>query len=492
MSGVDHLTTAGYEGPELDTEQFQAARLWITHHRPYYASVLYRCPVVLTDRIPTLAVDEHWRLYVNASFAATLSVEELATVLIHEVNHLLRDHAARARTAAVNGADDRRRWNLAADAEINDDLAGDGLSAPDWVLPSSIGCDDDDVAEHYYAALVATGVDAADVLTGDGGDGGRGRPESVGSTGTSGGARGGRRDERSDDGSDDGSDGGSAGRSGAQRSDQRADRRESRPDGAGACGDGSDAATGPKCGPGAGGSTFDGQIDAADAQAPAVPASEASVLRRRVAEEVQRHHASIGSVPGGLVAWARETLNPTVDWRAVLAATVRAGVAEVAGSADYTYRRFSRRSQAVPQVRLPGMIERIPSVAVVVDTSGSMSDDQIARAFGEVQSILRSCGVMDQSVSVLTVDVNVTVYRRLSDVRRITQIGRGGTDMSAGIAAAAELRPSPDLIVVLTDGYTPWPVRSPRARVIIGLVGQHAGESAVPAYATAVSIPLSF
>jgi hypothetical protein len=43
--------------------------------------------------------------------------------------------------------------------------------------------------------------------------------------------------------------------------------------------------------------------------------------------------------------------------------------------------------------------------------------------------------------------------------------------MGAGLAAAAELRPRPDVIVVLTDGYTPWPARPPAGtRVVVGLL----------------------
>lgn len=439
MSSVDHLTTADYSGPPLDTDQFQAARFWVAHHRPYYASVLYRCPVVLTDRVSTLAVDVHWRLYINASFAATLSVSELATVLIHEVNHLIRDHAGRARSVAAQTEAGATRWNIAADAEINDDLYHDGLRAPDWVLPSSFGCLDDDVAEYYYAVLVEMADDP---------------PVDV------------DLDQAGDQASD-------------QAGDHGGDHRHPGAD------------DGPQCGPGAGGASFDGEIEADDPRAPAVSSAEAAILRRRVAEEIERRSTRPGSIPGRLVEWARETLRPTVDWRCVLAATVRAGVAEVVGTADYTYRRFSRRAQAVPQVRLPGMLARFPTVAVVVDTSGSMSDDQIAQAFGEVQSILRSCGVVDQSLAVLTVDTDVTVHRRVRDLRAITEIGRGGTDMAAGIIAAAELRPSPDLIVVLTDGYTPWPADAPRAQVIIGLVGETVCDQGIPDYATVVSVPLS-
>ena len=54
-------------------------------------------------------------------------------------------------------------------------------------------------------------------------------------------------------------------------------------------------------------------------------------------------------------------------------------------------------------------------------------------------------------------------------------VGGGGTDLGAGIAAAAALKPRPSVMIVLTDGFTPWPQRPPRGiPVIIGLLKQRA------------------
>ena len=47
----------------------------------------------------------------------------------------------------------------------------------------------------------------------------------------------------------------------------------------------------------------------------------------------------------------------------------------------------------------------------------------------------------------------------------------GGTDMGEGITQALALRPRPSIVVVLTDGFTPWPAEAPRgAKVIVGLI----------------------
>ena len=54
------------------------------------------------------------------------------------------------------------------------------------------------------------------------------------------------------------------------------------------------------------------------------------------------------------------------------------------------------------------------------------------------------------------------------------------------MATAAALRPRPDLIVVLTDGHTPWPPQPPRGiRVIVGLMDP---SGCVPEWARAIAI----
>lgn len=403
--------------PVLDHRKIQAARLLLVSERPYYASVIYRCPIIATTSVPIMAVDRGWRLYINPVAIESMRVSRIAAAFAHEANHLLRDHAERADVLGVRTLHEHETWNFAADAELNDDLKRDGLDVgPNWIFPATIGQPDDLTAEQYYAAMPANWT------VGD-----------------------------------------------------------------------------PFCGPGSGGAVFTGELAAQvpaldDPKHPAVHDGEASFIRRRTASEIC-DFARYGTVPGALVEWASAVLAPKVDWRRQLASSIRS-VATTAGTHDYDHRRLSRRHAVSNGVVWPGMTRPMPRVAVVVDTSGSMRDDAVTRCLAEVQGMIRSASVADESVRILMVDTEVAEDRRITDVRSVRRLGRGGTDMRVGIDQALASRPRPTLIIVLTDGDTPWPDHpTPGVAMIVGLVRSSGSPSPVsganvPAWATAIEIEI--
>jgi hypothetical protein len=220
---------------------------------------------------------------------------------------------------------------------------------------------------------------------------------------------------------------------------------------------------------------------------PALSPWQARLLCRQVAQECVRHAREAGNVPAGLLRWAEQTLQPAVDWRRVLAAELRRAVADTAGAADYSYRRPSRRASVAGAVVLPALRRPVPEVAVVCDTSGSMTEDLLAAALAEVEGLLRSLG-MARQVRVLACDTAVGPVRRVTSARQVELVGGGGTDMGAGIDAAAALRPRPAVTVVLTDGFTPWPDQPPRGtRVVVALLGDEAPDG--PGWARAIRVP---
>ena len=125
-----------------------------------------------------------------------------------------------------------------------------------------------------------------------------------------------------------------------------------------------------------------------------------------MAQDVIAHSKLAGNVPGGLLRWAEEILNPKINWRKVLAAELRRAVAEVSGAVDYSYRRPSRRAAVTGNVVLPALRRPVPEVAVVCDTSGSMTEDLLAMVLAEVEGLMRALGLARQ-VRVLACDYAV-------------------------------------------------------------------------------------
>jgi predicted metal-dependent peptidase len=401
-----------------------AARLWAASRFPYLATGLFGATVTAQPGSGTVSVDERWRLRADPELVSAWTAAEFGSVLVHHVCHLLRDHARRAVQASVtpSGAP---VWIRAADAEINDDLFEAGLALPGSpVRPEDFGAPGGRLAEEYYARLRDAPA-AADVFRRSPSPG---RPLSHGPGGTGG-------------------------------------LSLSSPHAHGAWLD---------CGSGADGQPRDGEGDGG------LDPWEADLLRRRVAEEVSRAGQEPGKVPAGLRRWARELLSPRVDWRRVLAAELRRAVAETAGAADYSYRQPSRRAAAVPSVVLPALRRPVPGIAVVCDTSGSMSDELLAMALTEVEGLLRSLG-LGRQVRVLACDAAARPAQRVTSARQVTLTGGGGTNMGAGIRTAHALRPRPAVCVVLTDGHTPWPAAAPKGmRVVAALLGSGYAGTAPP------------
>jgi len=226
------------------------------------------------------------------------------------------------------------------------------------------------------------------------------------------------------------------------------------------------------CGSGCDGIARDHDLLPGDDLVPGLSTQAAEAIRKTVAIEFREHQASRGSVPGEWERWVSNILDPVVPWNQVLHAAVRRGVGWGQGQVDYTYSKISRRQHAVGAAVIPAMRRPVPAVAVVVDTSGCIDDGLLSQAMGEVRSVLSSLAVPDSNVTVLAVDAAVQTVSRVRDVRDVRLAGGGGTDMAMGIHAALAGKPPPQTVIVLTDGYTPWPDAPSPVPVIAGVLGR--------------------
>ncbi|GAA4089480.1 vWA domain-containing protein [Actinomadura miaoliensis] len=241
------------------------------------------------------------------------------------------------------------------------------------------------------------------------------------------------------------------------------------------------------CGSGAHGEPAPWDLGDTDGNAARVTEAEAKAIRRHTAEAMRAHHRGRGNLPAGWRRWAEQVLEPTVDWRRVLAGAVREALSWASGAADYTYHRPSRRGPALRGVVLPSLRRPLPRVAVVIDTSGSMGDDALATALAEVTGVLREVGVRGDRVTVLSVDADVQAASRVTTADQIELKGGGGTDMRVGIRRALDAPHPPSVVIVLTDGYTPWPDEPATCRLIAVLIG--AGGPEPPSWAETIRVP---
>jgi predicted metal-dependent peptidase len=367
-------------------ENIRAARLSLVTKRPYFTSAIFALNIKESDQIPTLAVDKKWNLYYNKEFTESLSREHLETILVHEIMHLLRLHHIRAK--AVNAIPEI--WNLAADAEINDDLKIDMSMPKDLIYPSTFQMQDNLLVEEYYSELMKNAKQVQMSAPGQPAPG-------AGNCGSA--AHG--KDEEWEDGGENGE---------------------------------------------------------------GITEGEAELVRRQVADSVSKNR---GTAPGYMQRWADEFLGPPkVDWKKELFSKISNCIDSwKAGSSDYTFSKRSRRHHG-SNIIFPSMFDTNPKIAVVVDTSGSIGEEDLNVFLAEISGILSAIG--HESVRVLACDAEVHEDIQVREVRDLREkiVGGGGTDMGAAIQYLEDDTTKPNICIVLTDGYTPWPEKEPSFDVI--------------------------
>lgn len=127
-----------------------------------------------------------------------------------------------------------------------------------------------------------------------------------------------------------------------------------------------------------------------------------------------------------------------------------------------TYRRINRRGIGHGVCR-PVKRSGKPQLAICLDTSGSMGSDDYDKAYAVIKKLLDNLGA-NEDVCVITGDVAAKTKRVVnkhvsdSELKNLELNGGGGTDVGVLIEdTLAQAKPTPDVIVAITDGYTPWP-----------------------------------
>ena len=205
----------------------------------------------------------------------------------------------------------------------------------------------------------------------------------------------------------------------------------------------------PSCDPAGTGEVMD--APAGGGQGGAAPSPADVAAEEQAWDEAMHQAASLAKAQGKLPGAVEETVRgghaTTVDWRTLL----RRYMTDAA-KRDYSWsvpnRRFIDSGLYLPSIRSEG----IDTIAVIVDTSGSLPAATLAAFWTELREIATE--LQPERVILLQVDAAVqdTAEYAASDLPdEIAVKGRGGTDFRPGFAWLEENGIRPGVCLYLTD-----------------------------------------
>ena len=210
-----------------------------------------------------------------------------------------------------------------------------------------------------------------------------------------------------------------------------------------------DADAPPSCDPSGTGEVMDAPAGGGDGEAGPSPSDVAA--EEQAWDEAMHQAASLakaqGKLPGAVEETVRGAHGSTVDWRTLL----RRYMTD-ASKSDYSWslpnRRFIDSGLYLPSIRSEG----IDTIAVIVDTSGSLPARTLAEFWAEVREV--TAELQPERVILLQVDAAVqdaVEYAAADLPDEIAIRGRGGTDFRPGFAWLEEHDIQPGVCLYLTD-----------------------------------------
>ena len=167
-----------------------------------------------------------------------------------------------------------------------------------------------------------------------------------------------------------------------------------------------------------------------------------------------------GTVPECVERLLGELNRPQLDWRTVLNDFVHEDVV------DYSFmppdRRFSDFDFFLPDLNEKD--ESVENILFMIDTSGSVSDSMIVDAYSEIAGAIDQFdGKLKGMLGFFDAEIYPPIsFDSVSDLKKIRPKGGGGTRFDIIFRYVREnmQEKPPASIVILTDGYCPFPEES--------------------------------
>ena len=372
---------------------------------PFFAALSRRVNKQASRAIPTAGVcinpeTYHYEMIYNPDFFAKMPEKQVKGVLIHEFYHLVFEHVTSRKPEGVPHI----MWNVAADLSINCLIGKDNL--PENCCYPGIGqfekYPSNQTAE-YYLKMIQKDEQFKD----EGGEGGEGGED---------------QGECSGEGSGDGTPG----------------------DGKGS-------------GKGKGGSLGDGQLDSHEGwgkvgeEAKQIAQERIKDMIKKASDETNSQSRGWGTVSNQVKRDIMSRLATRINWKKVLRAFI--GNAQRADRSS-SIKRINRR---FPYIHAGRKVNRIASIAISIDQSGSVSDEELNAFFSELNKLADLATFTVIPFDSKVAEDKVYVWKK-GEKRKWERVLYGGTCFNAPTAYVNKR--NFDGHIVLTDLYAPKPKAS--------------------------------
>ena len=166
-----------------------------------------------------------------------------------------------------------------------------------------------------------------------------------------------------------------------------------------------------------------------------------------------------GTIPGDIQVFLNKLISPCLPWNRILQKYMNSLC-----KSDFSYQRPNRRY--FPDYYLPTLKgEKLKTIAVAADISGSVSKKDFTAIISEVHSILKM--TKPDKMSLVQFDTRISkvdVVKTLLDLKDVTFTGGGCTDIAPVFQWVEEEQPQ--LILIFTDGFFGMNVVAPKNNVI--------------------------
>lgn len=169
-----------------------------------------------------------------------------------------------------------------------------------------------------------------------------------------------------------------------------------------------------------------------------------------------------GNLPAGMTRVFKEVQRESnVDWKYTLRSYI------VNDSYDYDFNRPDRRyvydDLILPSFECNDESGRVEKLWFPIDTSGSISNEELNEFFFEIQDAIRQVGSISGCISFFDCDITEPEYfDDETDLMKIVPKGGGGTSFRVIFKKLREFFPDelPKAIIILTDGFATFPKES--------------------------------